>query len=428
MLSNLKYIFQLPDLRKRLFFTLAMIAVSRIGAFIALPGINTSGLKALFAAGGAGNSSLLGFVDLFSGGALTNFSIFSMGIIPYINASIIIQLLTIILPSLKELAQEGEGGRKQISQYTRYLALGLGFFQGLTVAISFLNTNLISINTGYLSYWWFVLTSSLTMMGGTAFLMWISELVTANGIGNGASLLIFTGIVSRMPAYISGTMKVLLTPSSYVGLFFLIAVLVLVVVGIVVVQDAQRKIPVQYAKKIVGNKMYGGQATYIPLKINQGGVLPIIFASSVLMFPAMLAQLAPFLAGLAQAIQPGSVWYMIIFAVLIFFFTYFYTAITFNPRELADNIQKYGGFILGVRPGQPTVQYLDSIISRLTFVGATFLALITILPTVTANVTKIYTFMGLGGTALLIMVGVALDLMRQIDMVVVNSKYEGLIR
>ena len=428
MLSNLKYIFKLPDLRKRLFFTLAMIAVSRVGTFIALPGINTSGLKALFAAGGAGNSSLLGFVDLFSGGALTNFSIFSMGIIPYINASIIIQLLTIILPSLKELAQEGEGGRKQISQYTRYLALGLGFFQGLTVAISFLNSNLISINTGYLSYWWFVITSALTMMGGTAFLMWIADLVTASGIGNGASLLIFTGIVSRMPAYISGTMKVLITPSSYAGLFFLIAVLVLVVIGIVIVQDAQRKIPVQYAKKIVGNKMYGGQATYIPLKINQGGVLPVIFASSVLMFPAMLAQMLPILEVAARAVQPGSIWYMLIFAGLIFFFTYFYTAITFNPRELADNIQKYGGFILGVRPGQPTVQYLDSIISRLTFVGATFLALITILPTVTANITKIYTFMGLGGTALLIMVGVALDLMRQIDTVVVNSKYEGLIR
>jgi preprotein translocase subunit SecY len=428
LLANLKYIFKLPDLRKRLFFTLAMIAVSRIGAFIALPGIDTSALKALSAAGGAGNSSLLGFVDLFSGGALTNFSIFSMGIIPYINASIIIQLLTIIMPSLKELAQEGEGGRKQISQYTRYLALGLGFFQGLTVAVSFLNTNLISINTGYISYWWFVLTSALTMMGGTAFLMWISELVTVNGIGNGASLLIFTGIISRMPSYISRTMKVLLAPSDYIGLFFLLAVLVLVVIGIVIVQDAQRKIPVQYAKKIVGNKMYGGQATYIPLKINQGGVLPVIFASSMLMFPAMLAQLLPFLAGLAAVLRPDGVWYMLLFAVLIFFFTYFYTAVTFNPRELADNIQKYGGFILGVRPGQPTVQYLDSIISRLTFAGATFLALITILPIVTANITTIDTFIGLGGTALLIMVGVTLDLMRQIDMVVVNSKYEGLIR
>ncbi|MDR1997326.1 MAG: preprotein translocase subunit SecY [Candidatus Margulisbacteria bacterium] len=423
MLSNLKYIFQLPDLRKKLLFTLAMIAVSRIGTFIALPGINTSGLGDLFA-----NNGVLGFVDLFSGGALTNFSIFSMGIIPYINASIILQLLTVVLPSLKELSQEGESGRRQIAQYTRYLALGLGFFQGLTVAISFLNTELITINTGYLSYWWFVLTSALTMVGGTAFLMWISELVTVNGIGNGASLIIFVGIVSRMPNYISSTMKVLQSPSSYLGLFFLIAVLVLVVVGIVIVQDAQRKIPVQYAKKIVGNKMYGGQATYIPLKINQGGVLPIIFASSVLMFPAMLANFLPVLAVVAGALSPGSVWYMAVFAFLIFFFTYFYTAITFNPKELADNIQKYGGFILGVRPGQPTVQYLDKIISQLTFLGATFLAVITILPTVTANITRIYTFMGLGGTALLIMVGVALDLMRQIDMVIVNSKYEGLIR
>jgi preprotein translocase subunit SecY len=428
LLSNLKYIFKLPDLRKKLLFTLAMVAVSRIGTFIALPGIDTSGLKELFDAGGAANSSVLGFVDLFSGGALTNFSIFSMGIIPYINASIILQLLTIIIPSLKELTQEGESGRKQIAQYTRYLALALGFLQGLTVSISFLNSNLISINTGYLSYWWFVLTSALTMVGGTAFLMWLSELVTTNGIGNGASLLIFVGIISRMPGYISGTLKVMLTPASYAGLFFLVAVLALVVIGIVIVQDAQRKIPVQYAKKIVGNKMYGGQATYIPLRINQGGVLPIIFASSMLMFPAMLANFFPLLSVLSDALRPGSVWYMAVFAFLIFFFTYFYTAITFNPKELADNIQKYGGFILGVRPGQPTVQYLDKIISQLTFLGATFLAIITILPTVTANITKIYTFMGLGGTALLIMVGVALDLMRQIDMVVVNSKYEGLIR
>jgi len=428
LLSNLKYIFRLPDLRKKLLFTLSMIAVSRVGTFIALPGIDTSGLKALFEMGGAGNSSLLGFVDLFSGGALTNFSIFSMGIIPYINASIIMQLLTIVIPQLKELAQEGESGRKQIAQYTRYLALSLGFLQALTVAIGFLNSNLITINAGYLSYWWFVFTSALTMVAGTAFLIWLAELVTTNGIGNGASLLIFTGIVSRMPAYISGTMKVLMTPASYFGLLFLILIMIVVVIGIVIVQDAQRKIPVQYAKKIVGNKMYGGQATYIPLKINQGGVLPIIFASSVLMFPAMLASIFPVLNGVASALSAGGIWYMVIFASLIFFFTYFYTAITFNPKELADNIQKYGGFILGVRPGQPTVQYLDKIISRLTFLGATFLALITILPTITANVTKIYTFMGLGGTALLIMVGVALDLMRQVDMVVVNSKYEGLIR
>jgi len=428
LLANLKYIFKLPDLRKRLLFTLAMIAVSRVGTFIALPGIDTSGLRALFAADGAANNSVLGFVDLFSGGALTNFSIFSMGIIPYINASIILQLLTIVLPSLKELSQEGESGRKQIAQYTRYLALGLGFFQALTVAISFVNSNLITINAGYLSYWWFALTSALTMVAGTAFLMWLSELVTVNGIGNGASLLIFVGIISRMPSYISNTLKVLITPASYAGLIFLLLMLVLVVVGIVIVTDATRKIPVQYAKKIVGNKMYGGQATYIPLKINQGGVLPIIFASSVLMFPAMLANFLPVLDGLANALRAGGFWYMLCFAFLIFFFTYFYTAITFNPKELADNIQKYGGFILGVRPGQPTVQYLDKIISLLTFLGATFLALITILPTITANATKIYTFMGLGGTALLIMVGVALDLMRQIDMVIVNSKYEGLIR
>ena len=422
----LKYIFQLEGLRNKLLFTLGIIALSRIGTFISVPGIDASSLKAMFTAGAG--SPLLGFVDLFSGGALTNFSIFSMGIIPYINASIIIQLYGIISPQLKELMEEGESGRKQVAQYTRLLTIALAFVQSLAISVSFLNSNLITLNYNNFSYFSFLMVSTITMVAGSALLMWLAEIITVYGIGNGASLLIFTSIVSRMPKYVSGTAKVMMGPSSYVGLAFLILIMIVVIMGIIVVQEAQRKIHVQYAKKIVGNKMYGGQATYIPLKINQGGVLPIIFASSFLMFPAMIANFIPMFSGLAKALMPGGIWYMILFGFLIFFFTYFYTAITFNPKELADNIQKYGGFILGVRPGKPTAEYLDRIISRLTLLGATFLAIIAIMPTVTANVTKIYTFMGLGGTALLIMVGVAMDLMKQVDTYIVNSKYEGLIR
>lgn len=427
MLSSLQYIFKLPDLRKKVFLTLALIAVSRIGIFISLPGIDASGLKAMFSVGSeASNRSLLGFIDLFSGGALSNFSIFSMGIIPYINASIIMQLLTVVTPSLKEMLEEGEAGRKQMSQYTRYLAMGLAFFQAITVAVSFLNSNLIQLNSQYYNAFTFILTASITLVAGTAFVMWLAEYITVNGIGNGASLIIFTGIVARMPMYINSTQKIMMGPGSYLAVAFLALIMLVVIVGIIIVQDAVRKIPVQYAKRIVGNKMYGGQATYIPLKINQGGVLPVIFASSVLMFPAMVAHFIPALEGMATAFTPGSFWYLGTFAFLIFFFTYFYTAITFNPKELADNIQKYGGFVLGVRPGKPTAEYLDSIITKLTFLGATFLAIIAILPTITAQITKINTFVGLGGTALLIMVGVALDLMKQIDTVIVNSKYEGL--
>jgi preprotein translocase subunit SecY len=422
----LQYIFKLPDLRRKILFTLAMLAISRVGTFISVPGIDTSALKSLFASGGG--NSLLGFVDLFSGGALTNFSIFSMGIIPYINASIIMQLMTVITPSLKELIEEGESGRKQMAQYTRYLAIGLAFVQSIAVAVSFLNSNYITINTDVFNYFTFILVCAISMVAGTSFIMWISEMITVRGIGNGASLVIFMGIISRMPMYISSTLKVIIGPTSLIGIAVLVAIMVLVIMGIIIIQEAQRKIPVQYAKRIVGNKMYGGQATYIPLKINQGGVLPIIFASSVLMFPAMIAQVLPFMHSVASALTPGGGWYLGLFAFLIFFFTYFYTAITFNPKELADNIQKYGGFILGVRPGKPTAEHLDKIISQLTFLGAMFLAVIAIMPTITANITKIYTFMGLGGTALLIMVGVALDLMKQIDTVIVNSKYEGLIQ
>lgn len=418
MLESLSYVFKLPDLRKKTLFTLAIIAVSRLGAYIPVPGLDMNQLKSLFSAGG-----LLGFVDLFSGGALSNFSILSMGIIPYINASIIIQLLAVIMPSLKELLEEGEAGRKQVAQYTRYLTIALAFFQSMAIASSFRGFLL----PGY-SFAVFMFSTVISLVAGTAFIMWLAEVITEKGIGNGASLLIFVGIISRMPAYINNTVTLIKGGTSIFNVIVLALIMILVIVGIIIVQEGERKIHVQYAKRIVGNKMYGGQATYIPLKINQGGVLPMIFASSVLMFPAMLTKMVPLFKGLSNALTPGGFWYMFIFAFLIFFFTYFYTAITFNPKELADNIQKYGGFILGIRPGKPTAEYLEKILTSLTFWGALFLASIAILPMITANLTHVTSFMGLGGTALLIMVGVALDVVRQIDTIIVNKKYEGLIR
>lgn len=418
MFNSLQYIFKLEDLRKKVIFTLLMIAVFRLGAHIPVPGIDTTQLQNLFNQGG-----LLGLVDLFSGGALSNFSIFAMGIIPYINASIIMQLLTVIFPQLKELAEEGESGRKQIAQYTRYLAVGLGLFQAIIISIGFKSFLL----PGY-SPMFFVISAAISLVAGTAFVMWLSELITENGIGNGASIIIFVGIISRMPAYITRTITLVKGGLSIANVLILVAVMILVIIGIIIVQEAQRKIPVQYAKRIVGNKMYGGQATYIPLKINQGGVLPIIFASAVLIFPVTIANYISFLKPLADILYPGRTAYMIMFFVLIFFFTYFYTAITFNPVELANNIQRYGGFIVGVRPGEHTAKYLERIITRLTFLGAVFLSTIAIAPMIAVNVTHVTSFMGLGGTALLIMVGVALDLMRQIDTIIVNKKYEGIIK
>lgn len=418
MLGSLKYIFKLPDLRKKVLWTFLIIALTRVGVHIPVPGIDIVQLKALFSGGG-----LLGFVDLFSGGALANFSIFSMGIIPYINASIIMQLMTVVTPSLKELMEEGEAGRKQMAQYTRYLSIGLALVQSLAIAASFRGLILPGHSPSL-----FIFSAAVSLVAGTALVMWLSELITEHGIGNGASIVIFTGIISSMPSYLARTITLVKGGTSVFNVLALLAVLVFVIIGIIIIQGGERRIHVQYAKRIVGNKMYGSQATYIPLKINQGGVLPMIFAASVLMFPAMLSKVFPFMQGLAEAMYPGRFLYMFVFALLIFFFTYFYTAITFNPKELADNIQRYGGFIPGVRPGKPTAEFLEGIITRLTFWGALFLAAIAILPMVAANVTHVTSFVGLGGTALLIMVGVALDLVKQIDTVIVNKKYEGLIK
>ncbi|MFA4858745.1 MAG: preprotein translocase subunit SecY [Candidatus Margulisiibacteriota bacterium] len=412
-------IFNIPDLRKRILFTIGMLVLFRFGGHVPVAGIDAGKLAALF-----GQGNLLGFLDLFTGGALMRFSVFAMGVVPYINASIIMQLLTVVIPQLEELSKEGDSGRKQISQYTRYLTVALAAFQAIGMSFWFRGI----LQPGY-SFPLFLIGAVTSLTAGAVLVMWLGELITERGIGNGASLLIFVGIVSRLPSYIGSTFTLVKGGASLIGVAILLLSFLAMIVAIVVIQEGQRRIQVQYAKKIVGRKMYGGQSTYIPLRINQGGVIPIIFASSVLLFPATVAQFVPvsFVQKVAAAISPGGGFYIILFFLLIFFFTYFYTAITFNPNEMAENIKKYGGFVMGIRPGKPTADYFEYIITRLTLVGAVFLALVAIVPTIVEGLTHINSFQGLGGTAFLIVVGVVLDLVRQIETHLVTRQYEGLL-
>jgi preprotein translocase subunit SecY len=419
MLNVLSGFLNIADLRKKILFTLGMIVLFRLGAHIPVAGVNTAKLATLF-----GQGNILGFLDLFTGGALMRFSIFAMGIVPYINASIIMQLLQVVVPQLEELAKEGDAGRKLIANYTRYLTVALAAFQAFGMAF-WLRGVMID---GY-SFGFFLCGTVVALTAGSTLVMWFSELITDKGIGNGASLLIFVGIVSRIPAYVGQTVTLVKGGASIIGVLILVAAFLAMIVAIVLVQEAQRRIQVQYAKRIIGRKVYGGQSTYIPLRINQGGVIPIIFASSVLLFPATIAQFIPNPAvqSIVGWLSPSGSLYLVFYFFLIFFFTYFYTAITFNPVELAENIKKYGGFITGIRPGKPTAQFLEYTITRLTLVGASFLAIIAVVPSIIESLTHITSFQGLGSTSLLIVVGVALDLVRQIETHLVTRQYEGLL-
>jgi preprotein translocase subunit SecY len=419
LLNTLSGIFNIKDLRNKFLFTIGVIVVFRLGVHMPIPGVDSQKLTTMF---GAGN--LLSFLDLFTGGALVKFSIFAMGIVPYINASIILQLLTAVVPQFEEMAKDESGGRKQIAQYTRYLTVVLAAFQAFGMAFWLRGVLLPGVNFTY-----FLFSCIILLTAGTTLVMWLGELITERGIGNGASLIIFIGIVSRIPTYIGQTIMLLKGGASFVGIIILLSVFILMIVSIVIISEAQRRVPVQYAKRIIGRRVYGGQSTYIPLRINQGGVIPIIFASSVLLFPATIAQFIPlpFMHWIAGQLSPSKGLYMALYFLLIFFFTYFYTAITFNPKDLAENIKKYGGFIMGIRPGAPTAEHLESIVTKLTFIGALFLAVIAVIPTIVEGVTHISSFQGLGSTALLIVVGVALDLVRQIETHLVTRQYEGLL-
>jgi preprotein translocase subunit SecY len=412
-------LFRSQELRKKILFTLGLVAVYRFGSHIPLPGIDLESIKALFSQGG-----VLGFFNLFSGGGLSRFSVFALGILPYINASIIIQLLTIVWPKLKEISQEGDFGRKQIGQYTRYLAIALAFFQAIVMSVGFK-----SFMQPGVSFGWFLFSSVVGLVAGSALVMWLGEIMTEYGIGNGASILIFVGILAGTPAYARDAYQwVVIEGSFFLGLVML-AVFLGLIVSIVFIQEAQREVPVNYAKRVVGRQVIGGKSSFIPLKLIQGGVMPIIFASAILQFPLMFFQYLPW-AEMSQRLTMlfayDGLFYNGLFCFLIFFFTYFYTAITFNPQDIADMLKKNGGFILGIRPGVQTVDYLDQIISKMTLLGASFLALIALVPILAFVLTKFSVFQGLGGTAMLIIVGVAMDLVRQIKGFAVSKRYAGM--
>ena len=418
MASALDNLLKDTELRKKVFFTLAMFIVFRAGTQIPVPGVNAAMIERLFTSG-----NLFGLLDLFSGGALSKFSIFAMSITPYINASIITQLLTVVIPTLEEWSKEGAEGAKKINKINRYAAVGLGAIQAIGMAYGL---RAAVNNPDFFSFAMIV----ITLTAGSLLLMWIGEQITAKGIGNGISLIIFAGIISRLPNGLAVIGRYLQAGTINVFNVLIFAVLaVLMVMFVVAITVAYRKVPVQYAKRIVGRKMYGGYTTYIPLKVNQAGVMPIIFASSVLMFPVTIAQFIkiPWIQKVAGYLAWGTPLQTSLYILLILFFTYFYTAVSLNIPDMSDNIKKYGGFIPGLRPGKPTTDYLDKVMNRITLAGAVFLAFIAIMPNMIVWLTGI-SGVYFGGTALLIVVGVALDTMKQVESMTLMRHYQGFMK
>jgi preprotein translocase subunit SecY len=423
LFTNLKNIFNIPELRNRILFTLGMLTVYRIGAHIPTPGINNEELsKFLLKEGGA----LLGFLDIFSGGALSRLTIFALGIMPYISASIILQLLTVVIPHLTKLAKEGERGRKKIIQYTRFGTIGIGLVQafGIAVGLEGMNRGAFVQAPGL----GFRLMTMLTLTAGTAFLMWLGEQITERGIGNGISLIIFAGIVAQLPSAVVQTYQLYeIGQLPGYGLIGLIVAMVGVIAAIVFLETGRRKIPVQYAKRVVGRRVFGGQSTYIPLKINTAGVIPPIFASSIIAFPATIAGFIQYawVQDIGRMLAPGSVTYTGLYVGLIVFFCYFYTAVVLNPVDISDNMRKYGGFIPGIRPGQRTSDYIYQVLNRVTFAGALYLATVCIIPEIL--IYKLGVPFYFGGTSLLITVGVGLDTAQQIESHMLMRNYEGFL-
>jgi preprotein translocase subunit SecY len=418
VLSALSNVFKIPELRQKITFTLIMFAVFRLGTHIPVPGVDPTAIEKLFA-----NGNLFGLLDLFSGGAFSKFSIFAMSITPYINAAIIIQLLNVVIPTLEQWSKEGEEGHKKTTQVTRYLTVVLAFLQALGMSIglkaAILNPNPVNI-----------LIVSITLTAGTVFLMWVGEQITAQGVGNGISLIIFAGIVAALPKNI-GTIYhyVQAGTTSYFSVFCFLVVALAMVMFVVYVENGFRRVPISYAKRVVGARAMGGHSSHIPLKVNQAGVIPIIFASSVLMFPVTVAQFIeiPWVKTVSSYLQWGTPLQTTLYVGMIIFFTYFYTAVTVKIPDMADNLKKYGGFIPGIRPGQPTADYLDHVMTRITLAGSVFLAFIAVLPNMIAGLTHIQGVY-FGGTALLIVVGVAMQTMKQIESMVVMRHYEGFMK
>ncbi len=414
-------IFRIPELKKRIFYTFMLLAVYRIGVHVPTPGIDTVALAKIFE---AHKGSILGIFNMFSGGALERLSVFALGIMPYISASIILQLLTVVIPHLERLSKEGQQGRKKITQYTRYGTVVLSIIQGFGISIG-----LEQMGTVLSPGMGFRLMTVITLTAGTAFIMWLGEQITEKGIGNGISLIIFAGIIARLPEAVGNTFRLLSTGEMSIFVILFILIIMAAVIGaIVFVEQGQRRIPVQYAKRVVGRRMYGGQSTHLPLKINTSGVIPPIFASSIIMFPATLASFitVPWIQDVVSAIMPGKLMYELLYVAFIFFFCYFYTAVTFNPVDVADNMKKHGGYIPGIRPGKRTADYIDRVLTRITLGGAVYVSAVCVLPSI--MMTQFNVPFYFGGTALLIVVGVAIDTMAQIESHMLTRHYEGFLK
>ena len=452
MNDTVRNIFAIPDLRNRVLYTFGLLAVFRVGANIPIPGVNSEAILEFF---NSQQGNFFGLVNLFSGQALSQMTVFALGIMPYISASIILQLLTVVWPYLERLQKEGELGRKKITSYTRYLPVVLSIIQSIGISFALeagggaTGGQPFVLNPG----WGFRFMAVLTLTTGTAFLMWLGEQISERGVGNGISLLIFAGIAVGLPAAIIGTFQQMQVGSmSIFTVFFLVAMMVAVTGFVVLVESAQRRIPVQYAKRVVGRRMYGGQSTHLPIRVNTAGVIPVIFASSVIMFPQTITQFIdhPWAVAITNALNWGHPVYNLLYAGSIIFFCYFYTAIIFNPADVADNMRKYGGFIPGIRPGKRTADYIDGILTRLTFIGAIYLTLVSLLPEFLMvgfqvapipfvgawldSVMPVWFTTGLGvqfyfgGTSLLILVGVAMDTVRQIESQLIMRHYDGFLK
>jgi preprotein translocase subunit SecY len=428
MLSAFRNALKIPDLRGKILFTVAIIAVYRLGSHLPVPGVDFNAVHDFLQnPGNTGTNSAFTLINLFSGGALTQFAIFALGIMPYITSSIIMQLLGVVIPRLEQLQKEGEAGRKKIQQYTRYVTVGLAILQSAGIVQLAHNQGILPIDIFPGLTWQRFTLAVLTLTAGTALIMWLGELITQRGIGNGMSILIFTAIVARLPSEGASILRV--NKGFIFGLVCLLGLLI--IVAVIFVEQAQRRIPVQYAKRMVGRRMYGGQSTYIPLKVNQAGVIPIIFASSLLYLPTLLASIVhkPWLTTMADRFARTGTHplYMVSYFVLIIAFAYFYNSIAFNPVDTADNMKKYGGFIPGIRPGRQTAEYLNHILTRITLPGSLFLATVAILPFIALSAGNVQQF-PFGGTAILITVGVGLETMKQIESQLLMRNYEGFLR
>ncbi|MCP4023355.1 MAG: preprotein translocase subunit SecY [Desulfobacteraceae bacterium] len=423
--SSYQNLFKLPELKRKILITLALLFVYRVGVYVPTPGIDGAALESFFAQ----VSGLLSMVNMFTGGAMERLSIFALGIMPYISSSIILELMSVVIPHLEQLKKEGDAGRKKKIQYTRYGTVVLSVIQGFGISVGLESMSSpagvpIVIDPG----WSFRIITIITLTAGTAFIMWLGEQITERGIGNGISLIIFAGIVARIPQGTINTIRLMTTGEMGIFTIIILAVLMIVVIAcIIYMEQAQRRIPVHYAKRVVGRKMYGGQTSHLPLKINTAGVIPPIFASSIIMFPTTVAQFInmPIMQNIAAMFSPGEIWYYILYIGFIIFFCFFYTAVQFNPDDVAENMKKNGGYIPGIRPGKRTSEYIDKVLTRITLGGALYVSAVCVLPTILMDQFNVPFYFG--GTSLLILVGVAIDTISQIESHLITGNYDGFL-